>query len=286
VVGEVVAGDPAVERGDERLAVAAFFQLELQDLSPDVLGDQATGTSLGHDPPLVHDQEPVAQARGLLHVVRGQQQGHALSSQALQGLPHGQAGLRVEAGRRLVQDDQLGVVDERPGDQQAPLHPPGERLDPVACAVRQVREVQQLLRAPRGSLGVDSEVVALEDQVLANRQIAVQVRLLRDDPDPRLDLAPVRPGVEPQDAQLAALHRGEPVDHLHRRRLAGAVRPQKAEADAGRHVEVDPLHGHAPAVALLEPAGDDRAFFGRARDHEVKIAKARALLTAWTPIVG
>jgi len=40
--------------------------------------------------------------------------------------PDEHARLRVEAGRGLVQDDELGVCDERPRDDEAPLHAAGE----------------------------------------------------------------------------------------------------------------------------------------------------------------
>jgi hypothetical protein len=60
------------------------------------------------------------------------------------------AGLRVEAGRRLVEQQQLGLVDERAGDHEAPLHPARQRLDLVAGPLGQLDELEQLDRpAPR-----------------------------------------------------------------------------------------------------------------------------------------
>ena len=129
VLGELVAVQAPVERGHQRLGVAAFAQLQLEHLAPDVLADQRAGLPLGDDPAVVHDQQPVAQPGGLLHVVRGQQQGHPLRLEALERSPDRQPGLRVEPGGRLVEDDQVGLVDQRPGDQQPALHAPGQRPD-------------------------------------------------------------------------------------------------------------------------------------------------------------
>ena len=47
----------------------------------------------------------------------------------VQPVPQEVAGLRVEPGGRLVEQQQLGVVDQGPGDGEPPLHAAGERLD-------------------------------------------------------------------------------------------------------------------------------------------------------------
>ena len=62
------------------------------------------GETFDEDPSLVHDHEPVAELRRFLHVVRREQQRHAAPLEGAQPLPHEVARLRVEAGRRLVQD--------------------------------------------------------------------------------------------------------------------------------------------------------------------------------------
>src|SRR5262249_31158362 len=91
------------------------------------------------------------------------------------------------------------------------------------------------------------------NEVLAHGEIPVEVRLLRHDPDPRLHLAPLLARVEPEHAQLAVVDVREAVDHLHRGRLAGAVRPEEAEALLPAHVEVDVVDGNQVAVGLVEP---------------------------------
>jgi hypothetical protein len=197
-----------------------------------------------------------------------------------------QAGLGVESRGRLVEDDQLRLVDERPGDQKAPLHPARQRPDALVRPLAQQGEVEQLVHPGRHPLGLQPEVAAVDDQVLAHRQLAVQVGLLRDDAEPRLDPTPLAGGVHAEHTQLAAADRRQAVDHLHRGRLAGAVRAQEAEADPGLDLELDPVHGRSRPVALSQLAGDDGGLRCRRRGHDVSSAKASALLTTWTPIVG
>ncbi len=71
------------------------------------------------DVAVVHDREPIAQDLGLLHVVRRQQDRPALRLEVEDEVPEGAPGGRVEAGRRLVEEDQLRVVDQRQGDRRA-----------------------------------------------------------------------------------------------------------------------------------------------------------------------
>ena len=85
---------------------------QLQHLARRVLADQCLWRPLGDDATTVHDDEPVAQLLGFVHVVGRQHQGHALLLQAVQAIPQHVARLRIEAGRRLVEQQQLGLVDE------------------------------------------------------------------------------------------------------------------------------------------------------------------------------
>src|SRR5262249_21180479 len=117
---------------------------------------------------------------------------------------------------------------------------------------------EQLAGPLRRPVWIDPEIASLLEEVLPHGQIPVQVRLLRDDPDPALDRPPVAAGIEPQDRELSTVHFGEPVDHLHRGRLAGAVRAEEAEADAWLDLEVDAVNRNTLAVALGQPARVDR----------------------------
>ena len=61
------------------------------------------------------------------------------------------AGLRVETGRRLVEQQQPRIVDQRSGDGQPRLHPARQRLDLVVGALGQLGELEQLVGAPAAS---------------------------------------------------------------------------------------------------------------------------------------
>ena len=57
------------------------------------------------DPPLVEDRDPVGELFGLVEILRREQHRRAVLGEFLDGLPHLEASLGVEPGRRLVEED-------------------------------------------------------------------------------------------------------------------------------------------------------------------------------------
>src|SRR5215207_756737 len=163
------------------------------------------------------------------------------------------AGLRVEPRSRLVEDDDLGVVEEGPSDEQAPLHPARELLDRRFGLLGELHEVEKLLRPPEYQLPGKVVVPAVDEQVLLYLELVVEVVLLRHDPDAAFDLPLVVVDVEAGDGELSARRYYSPVDHLHGRRLPSPVRAQKTETLPAEDLEVDTLDRLEARVALLEP---------------------------------
>src|SRR5512146_1435240 len=85
--------------------------------------DQLVPAAFGDELAVVDDADPVAQPFGLFHVVRGVQHGHAGARQPLHALQDRVPALRVDADRRLVQDQQPRLVQQADADVEAPFHP-------------------------------------------------------------------------------------------------------------------------------------------------------------------
>ena len=83
---------------------------------------------------LVDDADAVGHLLGLLDVVGGEDDGDAALAQPAHQLPHVAAQLDVDAGGRLVEEQDLGLVRQRLGDHHAPLHAARERHDLGRCA--------------------------------------------------------------------------------------------------------------------------------------------------------
>ncbi len=91
------------------------------------------------DAAALHDDDALAQALDLRHVVGSEQHGGAaLLAEALESFAHPVRGIGIERCRRLVEQQHLGRVDQRLGERDAGLlsgrelaHRPVEKLDEV-----------------------------------------------------------------------------------------------------------------------------------------------------------
>src|SRR5947209_14911921 len=82
--------------------------------------------------------------------------------------------LRIDADRRLVEEEDVGVVEQARGKVESALHAAAVRLHPVA---RAIGEADQLQRRRHGALerGTTQAVEATEEgEVVARRQLVVE----------------------------------------------------------------------------------------------------------------
>ena len=222
-----------------------------------MFGDQGGRRALGDDPSTVHHDEPVAQLLGLVHVVRGEYERHAALLEPVEAVPQDVPGLRVEAGGGLVQQQDLGVVDQRAGDRQPALHAAGQRFDLRLRAVGELGELEQLLDLRTQRRAGQPEVAAVDVEILTHGHLEVERVQLRDDAQPGADLRALCRRIHAQDAQAAGGDGRDAPDHAHRRGLAGAVRPEESERLARLDLDVDGVHRDEVLEAFREPASDD-----------------------------
>ena len=64
--------------------------------------------ALGDDAAVVEHRDPVGELVGLVEVLGGEEDRDAVGDQLADDLPHGAAAARVQAGGRLVEEDQPG----------------------------------------------------------------------------------------------------------------------------------------------------------------------------------
>ena len=196
--------------------------------------------ALGDDLAVVHDGDPVAERVGLVQVVRGDEDGHALAAQPADLVPHVRAALRVEAGGRLVEEDDLRLVDDAERDVDPAALAAGVGL---ALAVGVLGELERLQRAGGAPLRVglarcrtcracstSSSRAVDSSQVLP--PWATYPMRRRTSPGSLRRSAPAMVASPPS----GSMQRGE---HPQRGGLAGAVGAEEAEDLALGDVEVD-----------------------------------------------
>ena len=113
------------------------------------LGLEPGRGALGDDPAVVDDSDPIGQRVRLLQVLRGEEHGHPLvMGQPRHLLPQRRAALRVEAGGRLVEEEDPRRVDERQCEIEASLHSARVTADAAVGRLGQADSLEQLLSAP------------------------------------------------------------------------------------------------------------------------------------------
>jgi hypothetical protein len=94
---------------------------QLHPLAPD-LGLELVRRSLGDHLALVNDRDAVRELIGFVQVLGGEQDGGAVRRQCAHRIPRHHPAARVQAGRRLVQEQDLRPADQAGGQVKAPPH--------------------------------------------------------------------------------------------------------------------------------------------------------------------
>ncbi len=195
---------------------------------------QAGGSVHSDDLPVVDHGDAVTQLFGLVHVMRGQQDGLAHAYQILDDGANGSGAHRVDANGGLIEEDQIGVVQEHPRQVQALLHPIGIGLHAIVFPPGQAHQLQQLRDAPAGILRIEAVQLGKITQVIQAAQAGIQAPAApKGEANPMAHLARVFDQVHAEDAGLPAGGEQQCGKHFDRGGFAGAVRADEAEQLAG-----------------------------------------------------
>ena len=279
----LVEGDlPAAAGGQDRgraLEVVAAMDDHLDPLAAQ-LGLELVGRAARDDLAVVDDGDRVGQLVRLLEVLRRQQERRALADEVADHVPHPDPAARVEARRRLVEDQQPRPADQGSTEVEAAAHAARVGLDDPVGGIGQLELLEQFVGAP-ARLGRRQVVQPAEQpQVLAPGQVLVDRGVLARQADDPPDLVGLRPDVEPGHGRAPGVGPEERGEDPHRRRLAGAVRTEQAQDGPLGDLEVDAVEGSDLALAGLVDL--DQAF---GRDRGVG-CHAQALAPSWGPGSG
>ena len=280
-MGVGVRKDTACPRSSTRLGQRQLVRVELAghaEAHEHRLGGAAAAErvrrALGDHAAAGDHDHAIGETLRLLHVVRGQQDRLAERAQPCDQLPRLAARGRVEAGGRLVQEQQLRVAAEAEREVEPPPLAAGERLDARAGDRAEADEVEHLVRRKRARVGG-----AVELDRLAGAELGVDGALLQDDADALAERALAATGIEAEHPHLAGVGAAMALEDLDQRGLAGAVGAEHGEHLAAAHGEVEAVERLHPAVIGLAHAADldgglrgargsrGRGDFERVRDH-------------------
>jgi hypothetical protein len=215
------------------------------------LGLQLGRRSLGDDLALVDDPDPVREDVGLLEVLRRQEDRHTgLAAHQSHLVPDVRAALRIEARRRLVEEEDARAVDEGEREVEPSLHPARVPRDLAIGRIDEADAVQQLLGARLPLRLRDALQRRLQAQVVAGGEERVESRFLERDADEPADLRPVLDDVVARDERSPRGRREQRGQDVDRGGLPGAVRPEEAVDLSWVDREVDAVDRAGPLPVL------------------------------------
>ena len=216
------------ERGDDARGVlaAAVVELERDGIAAQV-ALQLLGRPRGHDAAVARDREPVGEGVRLLEVVRREQDRQPLArGEARELVPHRNARLGVETGRRLVEIDDARAVHECDRDVEPALHPARVAADDAVSGPGEVEQLEQFADAPAHLVPAEALDLRVQRQVLAAGRRTVDARRLRHVADRLADRARFGGDVVTRDDGAPGVGLRERREDPHGRRLPRAVRSE------------------------------------------------------------
>ena len=224
----------------------------------------ASGARLLHDPPLVHEDDPVRHLPGEAHLVGHHGHGHPLAGEGHHHVQDLGDHLGVQGGGRLVEEHDLRLHGEGPRDRH-PLLLAARELSRIRRGlVRDVDLDQEIHRDPlRLRAGAPACPDRRQRDVLQHGHVRVEVELLEDhadvSPEPR-QIEAGRLHVAPVHGQPSRLDRLESVHAADQCALPRAAGPTHHEDLAACDFQIDVLEDVELAEPLVHPLeADDRA---------------------------
>jgi len=189
-----------------------------------------------------------------VYVVRGEDDHPAGATELGEQSANLSCGREVEPRERLVEEEHLRVVHQRPGDRGPLRQPAGEGPDPSVGLVRD-RETAHYLRGARPPpFGGDVVQRRPEEQILRHREVPVEVTLV---PDPADGTAP------PGNGGASRLRPYQTREHLQERRLPRPIGTEDDERSTGREAEGDVIQrDHVPEGVPEPVSSEHRAVLG------------------------
>jgi hypothetical protein len=209
--------------------------------------DQVRRTIDGQDLSLFHDSNPAAQRLRLLQVMAGQYDCFSLSLDLTHQVPEVKPGYRIESGGRLIEEDDIGVIDEGGYNGEALLLAAGELADPHVATVLEIHHGEKL---PRLSCRMVESAKEPED--LFEGEVFEVSGCLELNADSFLDAVYIFDAVQAEHPGRAGSRSPQALDDFQGGSLAGAVFSEKPEYISLEDLEADSLQDLAPSIDLYE----------------------------------
>ena len=177
--------------------------------------------------------------------------------QLLQDVPKLAAGQRVDAHRRLVQEQKVGRAHEGTGQPQLLLHAAGQLSRQPFREFRQSRHFQKMGESCLSCLLRHAVEIRVERHILRDGQVLIEAEFLRHVAKPVLNLLLVALYFHAEHAKRPRGGGEQARDQPHQRRLSRAVRPDDGGQAARLQGNVDAAERRDRGRALGRESFDE-----------------------------
>ncbi len=235
---------------------------------------QLRGRPFAHEAAVAQHGDAVRDRVDLVEEVRDEQDRQTRLAQAAQHREQALDFAVVQAGRRLVEDQHLGIDAQRAGDGHQLLHGHRQRADRALRIDVEIQAGEQGARLAHHARAVDglqsapaAARVAARVDVLRHREVGAEVDFLVDGADAQLlrcQRAGRRDG-RPVQRERSRVRCDDAGEDLDQRGLARAVLPHQRVHLSGAKLQLHAFeHGHG-AEALVDSRGVQQGIAPRAR---------------------
>src|SRR6266849_1878362 len=200
------------------------------------------------------DAQLLAQLFCLLHDVGREQDRFPAAAQVEHRVLHDLGVHRIEAGERLVENQEVRIVQHGRDELHLLLHPLRQLIDAAQFPLGKSESLEPCLRSLARLPPVDALHFAEEDEHVEHPHLAVQPALLREIADP-LRVGPAAPRL-PEYTHGASVGLQNVHDHAYGRRLPGAVRPEQAVDNPAGHGQRQLVNRGVTGKAFADPVED------------------------------
>ena len=116
----------------------------LHDMLYSDRGNELTRSPSRYDLTVVHDRHAIRETLGFFHVVCRQEDRAPGPLELVDEIPELPAGLRIESGRRFVEEQEVWIADKRAREREPLLLSPGEHADPRVTLFLKLNQPDQV----------------------------------------------------------------------------------------------------------------------------------------------
>lgn len=166
---------------------------------------------------------------------------------------------RIESRSRLIENEDVGIVKQRPPEAEALAHAFTQLVDETVGETGQVGELHHVENAINPVLPFEAESAPEKVEILEHRHVAVGTVVIRHPPNPLTDFGRVGDDVFPADFCASPGRVIEGREDAHSGRFPGTVCPDKSDDLSAFDGEGNALNG----VKTIETSPEIGHFDGR-----------------------